>query len=209
MKQLLAILALLIASTLSAQLTPRSAFTTAPISVLPAIAEPTRLDMIDYFESGINRPSKTIFEGDAVLTALDDNIASISIGDYQQIDIVVLPYGNKAIIMIIDHLKTPDTTSTIRFYNSRWEQFDTDKMLRLPTLKDWTGKIDKNLRIDLENALPFIMYDAKYDPATKILTLKPETQGYVAIENHDLVDSNLKPELKYRWTGKKFASYNP
>ena len=61
-----------------AQLTASRAFAEAPQSVFPLLDHNTRLDMIDYFNSGMTTASKNNMDGKSRITALTPNKVEIS-----------------------------------------------------------------------------------------------------------------------------------
>lgn len=205
MNRLLSILAMLFAAvTVNAQVTAKTAFTSAPKEVFPTIPSSVRLDMIDYFESGISRPSANLFGSDVIITGLTDNVITLKNGSIQKVAIIVLPGKSGEIIMTISDLETPATDSEIKFYNSRWEEYDDQKFFANPSLADWTGKLSKTDRASLENMLPFLTFSAVYDPATMTLTLTPTIGDYVAENDRQSVDNALKPSLSYKWNRQAF-----
>lgn len=188
----------------SAQLTARSAFTSAPPSLLLTLPQNVRLDMLDYYDSGIDRASRSAFGANCRIDSLSDNAMNVSIGHIRNLSLYILGAGGeKPVIMTIDRLLTPAVDSSVSFYNSKWERQPTDRIISLPTLADWTGKIDKELRERIENALPFVMYDAGFDPESSQLTLTLSTDGYVAREDSALVADNLKKKLVYTFNPKQ------
>lgn len=188
----------------SAQLTARSAFTSAPSSLLLTLPQNMRLDMLDYYDSGIDRSSRDVFGANCRIDSLSDNAVSVTIGDIRKLSLYILGAGGeKPVIMAIDRLRTPAVDSTISFYNSKWEQQPTDKLISLPLLADWTGKTDKDRRERIENALPFVMYDADFNPESSKLTFSLSTDGYVAREDSAFVTDNLKKTLTYTFNPKR------
>jgi len=188
----------------SAQLTARSAFSSAPSSLLPTLTANQRLDMLDYYDSGLDRASKDVFGTECRIDTLSANVITISIGSIRNLSFYILDSGGgKPIIMAIDRLRTPAVDSSMSFYNSKWERQADDKIISLPLLADWTGKIDKDLRQRIENALPFVMYDADFDPESSQLTLSLSTDGYVAREDSAIVADTLKKKLVYTFNPKQ------
>lgn len=188
----------------SAQLTARSAFTSAPSSLLPTLTANQRLDMLDYYDSGLDRASKDVLGTECRIDTLSANVITISIGSIRNLSFYILDSeGKKPIIMAIDRLRTPAVDSSMSFYNSKWERQADDKIISLPLLADWTGKIGDDKRERIENALPFAMYDADFDHATSQLTLSLSTDGYVAREDSALVADSLAKRLIYTFNPKK------
>lgn len=188
----------------AAQMTPRSILTTVPESVMITPGREVVLDLLDYHDAGVSRPQPNDFGEDAVITAMTDSIVTIATGAAHDITFAILPYGKQQIIMAIDRVATPDKDARISFYNSKWEPFDTARMLKAPTLSDWITETAADKREDIENALPFLMVDAQYDPAAMTLTLMPQLGDYISLEGKELVSKSLLPSLTYRWSGKKF-----
>lgn len=189
---------------MSAQMTPRSVVTTAPEKVLLTIDASTLLDMLDYYENGVARTVKNKMGEDAVITEMTGSTVTIATGEAHSITFAILPYGKSSVIMVIDRVDTPDTDAVISFYDSRWKPLDSRKLLRTPALADWVGKVSAERMREIENALPFLMADAQYNPDTATLSFTPQTSGYVSVENADKVKEALAPRLDYVWSGKSF-----
>lgn len=189
---------------MSAQMTPRSVVTTAPEKVLLTIDASTLLDMLDYYENGVARTVKNKMGEDAVITEMTGSTVTIATGEAHSITFAILPYGKSSVIMVIDRVDTPDTDAVISFYDSRWKPLDSRKLLRTPALADWVGKVSTERMREIENALPFLMADAQYNPDTATLSFTPQTSGYVSVENADKVKEALAPRLDYVWSGKSF-----
>ena len=97
-------------------LTASQAFIDAPVNVFPTIDRLTRLDMIDYFNSGSQKPSKNSFKGDCrILTASESQI-TVSTSEVSEVSLSLIPQKSDTIIMVITTLKTPadDSNSTHR-----------------------------------------------------------------------------------------------
>lgn len=188
----------------SAQMTPRSILTTVPESVMITPGRDVVLDLIDYHDAGVSRAQPNDFGEDAMITAMTDSLVTIATGAAHDITFAILPYGKQQIIMAIDRVATPDKDARISFYSSKWEPFETARLLPVPTLSDWIVRDADGRRQDIENALPFLMVDAQYDPTAMTLTLSPQLGDYISLENKDLASSSLLRSLTYRWTGKKF-----
>lgn len=201
---LISIIALLGIFSASAQMTPRSVVTTAPEKMLLTLPASTLLDMLDYYDSGVARTVKNKMDEDAVITEMTPSTISISTGVGRNVTFAILPYGKSSIIMTIDRVDTPDTDATIAFYDSKWGKLDSSKMLREPVLADWIGKVPKERMREIENALPFLMADASYDPETATLSFIPQLGDYISVEDKDKVKDAIAPRIDYKWAGKSF-----
>lgn len=201
---IISLLVFLGAASVSAQMTPRSVIMTAPEKVQLTIDASTMLDMLDYYDNGVARTVKNKAGEDAVITEMSPSTITVRTGEARTLTLAILPYGKSEIIMVIDRVDTPDTDASVTFYDSRWNSLPTRKLLRLPVLADWTGKVTPERMREIENALPFLMVDALYNPDTRVLTFTPQPGDYVAKENADMLKEALKPQLEYVWGGKSF-----
>lgn len=195
---------LLAALSASAQMTPRSVIMTAPENVQLTVDASTMLDMLDYYDSGVAKTMQNKAGEDAVITEMTPSTLTLQTGEGHSLTLAILPCGKKEIIMVIDRVDTPSTDAVVSFYDSRWNKLDARKLLRMPTLADWTGKVTAERRREIENALPFLMVNAVYDPSTKVLSFTPQLGDYIARENEAMVKEALKPQIDYVWSGKSF-----
>lgn len=191
-------------ATLTAQMTPRSVLTTVPEKVLLTVDASTLLDMLDYYDNGVARTVRNKAGEDAVITEMTESTVSLDTGEAHSITFAILPYGKSSIIMAIDRVGTPSTDALVSFYDSRWKPLASGRLLKLPVLADWVGKVPSDTMRDIENALPFLMVDARYDPVTSTLTFVPQLGDYIPVEEADKVKEALAPHLDYVWSGKSF-----
>lgn len=203
-RSIVSTIALLVVMAMSGQMTPRSVVTTAPEKMLLSLDNSILLDMLDYYESGVARIFKNKANEDSYIVEMTEKTLTLKTGACHNVTFVILPYGKSEIIMTIERVETPSIDATISFYDSRWRQLDTKKMLRVPALSDWIGKVSREERADIENALPFLMVDATFNPDTSTLTFTPMIGDYVATENVEKVKSALAEHLEYVWSGKSF-----
>lgn len=204
MKLLYTIIACLCALASTAQITPRSILTSAPEEVIPSINKSTILDMIDYYESGSTKPSANKFGTDARITAMDSCMVTLTTGNGHELSIANIAVGKQQMIMVIDRVATPSIDATLKFYSSKWVPVETRKVIKLPNLHDWIGKITDEQRKDLENALPFLTYDITFDTTNLTLTLTPTIGDYVSSEDREMVESLIAPQITYYWKGNSF-----
>lgn len=181
-------------------------FVSVPISVLPTIDIMTRLDMLDYFHAGSDKASTNLFGGDCKVTFLSKDKISVSTSEVSDYTIDLLPASDKKIdkiVMLTRSLKTPSIYSSVKFYDAHWQEIK-ENLLPMPTLSDWILPTAKDKRLDIENAVPFVMSTITYDAATQTATLTNNVGEYVAQESKELVESSLAKSIKYHWNGKKF-----
>lgn len=185
-------------------ITAEQAFVTAPESVFPLLNKSTRLDMIDYFNSGSTTPSKNKLSGNSRVTSIkiNDLRFEMSASSSYQIAILDLKDG-KEIIALIETIKAMESDSKISFYTTEWEKID-GKYFSEPELEDWltsTGK--KNIK-EVEALVPFILVGYEFDTMNGELLLNNNIKSMLSEDIYESVASYFTPQLKYRWTGKQF-----
>lgn len=183
-------------------LTAAACFTQAPFEVLPIIDNNTRLDMLDYFRAGSDRASANMLGGPAKITHEDASTITFDYGSGASMQIFVLNADSpKPLIGVIETVSSPIQDSSLTIYDSRWER---QPLAPEPVLAQWmASKAGADRRI-VEEALPYIMATCSYDPATGALTIKHTMDGYFALGEGDKALSLIKPELRYKWTGRQF-----
>lgn len=204
-KYFIALIALFATLTAPAQMTPRSVIMTAPEKLLLTVPQSTLLDMLDYYESGTAKTMNNFFEEPAaVINEMTANSITVTTGPGRNISFTILPYGKSEIIMVIDRIDTPSKDASISFYDSKWNELGDKNLFKYPVLSDWTGKLSEGEMRDVENALPFLMIDAVYNPETSMLTLTPQLGDYISEEELGKIKGVIAPNLNYVWTGKSF-----
>ncbi len=187
----------------NAQLTAAEAFVNAPRNVFPLLDKNTRLDMIDYFNSGSATPSTNQLQGKSRITELTPASVKISMTDASSYQLALLPAGNDTVIALISTVATPAPDSNLAFYKSDWTVLNAADFFSKPSLKDWLtngGKID-----DVEGLVPFLLISYDYDPGTTVMTLTNNTKQFLSDDVYDIVGSYLSPALSYKWDGKKLT----
>lgn len=197
-------LAAALAATFTAHgITPAQAFTDAPASVFPTIDRMTRLDMLDYYNSGSPKPSKNSFKTDCRVLSASDSQITFSTSDVSEVSLSLIPQQSDTIIMVITTLKTPADDSSARFYTTSWQEIKKGLFL-VPQLDDWV-KPDAGCKDELPDLFPFMLARFTYEPDTQTLTLTNNVAGLLPEEAKSWAGDALRKQLVYRWNGKKMV----
>lgn len=185
-------------------LTASEAFAKAPARVFPTVDSLTRLDMLDYFNSGSPKASRNLLRGDCRVTAVSDIRLEFSSSDVSAHTLQLLPTAKgDTVIMRISTISTPADDSSVSFYDKSWRPLES--LMREPELDDWLTEEGKKERRDVENAVPFILSRASFDPETSILTITCHPEEYLPEEALPVAKRGLRESLSYRWDGKKMT----
>ena len=180
---------------------PSVAFVNAPMEIFPSLETSTRMDMIDYYDCGYNRPSIDLFEDSAIIVRKDSLCVEVKIGE-KQLHQLSMPNDN--LVVLISTLPIPMLDSEIRFFDYNWEQLPSTKYITLPTLADWLTDEGKKNRIEVENMFPFIAAKYDFDVYKGGLTITNSMQEYFDKDTWQRVSKWVKPSIQYKWTGRKF-----
>ncbi len=182
------------------------AFATAGSEIVPLLDRNARLDMIDYFNSGMDRPSDNALMGKSRITEMDGQSMRIRLTDASFYQLAALPAGADTLVAVIATVLTPAPDSRLNIYTRSWEKDLTQRLFNSPVMADWLTADGRRNRDEVEKLVPFLLVGYEYDPDTSTLTLINNTQQALAEEVYEKVRPCLKEKLTYRWNGKKFVA---
>ncbi|MDE6402975.1 MAG: DUF3256 family protein, partial [Muribaculaceae bacterium] len=168
-------------------LTPRQAFISAPDDVIATVDSITRLDMLDYYDSGSSVASRNAFGGDTSVKSLNDVSITVALSKASEVTIVPLEghaRGDSA-ILVINTLALPTPDSYAVTYDRQWH---LDTHYSLPdhnNLDLWILPDGNKLRDKIENAIPFI--PAIYTYHDGVLTMTQTLSKLNGTDEYNLV----------------------
>jgi len=194
---------------ISATVTARDAgsaqwfFAMAPSDVLPLLPVNTRLDMLDYYNSGVNRASRDAAGGRAVITSSAARRLTFEMGDSCSYELAVFTAGADTVVAIVETICYPMADSRVEWYGSRWQPLKP--LLDEPQLDDWLTREGRRHRAEVEEALPFITARITADPDAGTLTIARTIDSYFHPTAPPEALRWLEPSLTYRLRGAKFV----
>lgn len=194
------------AETVARDSTAAQFFVSAPLSVFPTIDSITRLDMIDYFQAGSDKPSRNAIGGECRILADEPQSITFTTSDVAEYTLSLLPTkpGKQPILMLVRTLKTPAEDSTAKFYTTDWKELTG--LFVVPQLKDWLNDSGRKQRQDVQNAVPFVLARLDYSPLNRSLTLTNNVGDYLPEEALGLAKEALHTHLIFHWNGRKFVA---
>lgn len=199
---LLTLLTLLCSMSLSAQLTAAGAFTSAPAEVFPLLDKNTRLDMVDYFNSGLATPSTNKLQGRSAITELSPESLSVKISEASSAQIALLKAGNDTLIALVSTVSTPGLDSNLKFYDSGWRQLQSAKYFTAPGWDDWVTTGHDVTEVTAYS--PFMLASYFIDPSAGVLTITNNLSTFIDEDTYKDISEALHPSLTYKWNGRKF-----
>lgn len=200
-----ALIATLIAAACATTAHARTAaevFAEAPASVIPALSQNTRLDMLDYFRSGLPTPSANNLDGRSRITALADDAVDISIGRDSSMQFVLLPGRSDTIAAIVETVLTPVADSSIRYYRTNdWTA------VAGPAMPGEYEFVDPRKRKEAAKAdmPPFMFVRAEYKPDTRTFIFTNTTPAYYTDNDRPDGLALMRSVLSMKYTPKRFA----
>lgn len=181
-----------------------TAFKSAPVSVFPLLDRSTRLDMVDYYNSGMDTPSGNALDGKSRITRLTPRTLDIRMTDASAYSLNILDMGNGSAIAVVRTVDTPAPDSKMTVYTDDWATVITDKVFSRPVLRDWlTAEGRKNID-EVESLVPFLMIDYQIDTENSSLKLTNNLKTFLAEEIYEMVAPYFLESLTYKWDGRKF-----
>lgn len=182
----------------------KAAFIAMPSEIAPLISEYAKLDMIDYFESDMETATANVLDGMMRLTELTPGHIAAELGTAQLLDVYLLPSGADTLAMYISTFTLPVADSHINIVNSDTVDI-TARVFKAPGFRDWLSPQGKKQRKYVESELPYVNAVCLYSPDSEVLTLEFCYPANLSQEVMSKLDPLLLPELRYKWTGKKFT----
>lgn len=186
------------------QTTAKNVFANAPQSIFPLLDHDTRLDMIDYFESGMSTASKNAMAGKSRITAMTPTKVSMQMSDASDYEVCLLPTAaGDTLVALIATVATPAPDSRMSVYSKDWAVNLTSKTFAKPVLADWLT--DPASASEVEGLVPFLLISYSYNPDTRELTLTNNTGKFLSADVYEIVAPSLKSSITYKWNGSKFT----
>lgn len=186
------------------QLTATEAFSSAPASVLPLIDYITRLDMIDYYNSGSATASKNVMQGQSRITALSPMSVSVSVTSASECQIALLPMRGDTAIVCIETVMTPTPDSRVSVYDRDWKPL-SGSYFAMPAVSAWLTPEGKKQADMVESQVPFMLASAQYSPETDTLVLTNRLSDFLSDDVYGLVKPYLLPSITYKWNSSRFV----
>ena len=204
-RALIALAALAASIGASAQTTAADAFASAPQEVFPLLDKTTRLDMIDYFRNGMSTASANKVDGKSRITSLDPASLKVEVSAASDCQLAVLPAASDSLVALIVTVKSPAPDSRIDFFNSKWMREPDNAHFTKPSMEQWLTPEGKKNAADVSAFVPFLLVSYNYDPQQGLLTLTNNTKDFLSADIYAMVADYLKPQLVFKWNGKRFV----
>ena len=120
--------------------TIRDLFASEPNNIFMLLSNRTRLDMLDYFDSGQKVAASNRLSGNDTSSQLIDvteNSISLQLTDATRIDMLLYKQGNDSVVAVVRTALLPAPDSQIAFYDPNWNLLSKTKIFEEPALNDF------------------------------------------------------------------------
>lgn len=182
-------------------------FADIPTELFNILDRNTRLDMADYFNAGLNTPSKDIFGGNTRVISASPLRADITVGKGAVVTVGVIPNGSDTIVALIETVKTPTPDSGVKFFKaSSWEKID----VAAPTMKDFLTDSGRKATLTEADFPPMMFVSTDFNPEDGVFTFRNRTSDHFRVSEGDDVQYEglkyLRPEIRMRLKGSKLQA---
>lgn len=182
-------------------------FANAPSSVFPLLDMNTRLDMVDYFKSGMSTPSQNALEGKSQITELTHDYMDVRMTDSSTAQLIMLPAGTQEYVALINTVASPGLDSNMKVFlyeNGEWGDAQLTAFTK-PGWKEWLTDGGQSHREEVEMQVPFMLVSYKYNPSSKELILTNNLSKFLDKDLYEDIADYLRSQLTYTWNGSKFV----
>ncbi|MBO6187991.1 MAG: DUF3256 family protein [Prevotella sp.] len=153
-------LSLLLAMSLSAQVTVRDVFKTMPHAMISYLEENSKLDFIDFIDSGMKAEVTNALSGKSIMQRCTDKYLALTLNEASQLTMRLLPVSEPVdsasqVICLVRTYGTDIRESVVSFYSVNWRQLPASRYVSMPD-GVWVaslGESDDELTLTSDNRL--------------------------------------------------------
>lgn len=175
-------------------------FVSAPDEVLPLLPQNTRLDMLDYFSSGLATPSPNATRGRARIMLNEPAKLQAELSRDSNIQIALFTAEKDTVVAVIETVLTPVADSSVSFYDTSWNLL----ALTMPSLTPLDFVPESLKKEAAEAELPDVVFGRiDFNPETGYLTVNNTTAGYYAEQDRPGGLALMNTSIQYALRGNR------
>jgi hypothetical protein len=180
-------------------------FASEPGNIFPLLTRTSRLDMVDYYNSGKTVAIANNLEGESSLLQLDSAYLKVQTSKNRIVEMRMRTAGKDTVITVIETVMTPVPDSRLTQWNVHWQRFTSYKLFAMPGIDDFIiRKMPHDLRADLQDAMIFPLVQLTFKgEGHDIIEAAHGLEQFLAKEEYQRYSSYLKPSISYRFNGLK------
>lgn len=189
--------------------TIRDFFAAEPDDIFILVPHTARLDMLDYYDSGMSMEMSNKLGDGSKLEYADSSYLKIRTSESRVVEMLMLQYSkHDTILAVIETVTTPVPDSRLRFFNSNWVELSSIKPLKqMPSLTDFfLPATQGKKRNELLEQLPFTMLEMTFDGDDhSTMLVKHNLDKFLSTEQYAHFKPHMAATIKYAIKGAKFT----
>ena len=185
--------------------TIRDLFASEPNNIFMLLSNRTRLDMLDYYDSGQKVAASNRLSGNDTSSQLIDvteNSISLQLTDATRIDMLLYKQGNDSVVAVVRTALLPAPDSQIAFYDPNWNLLSKTKIFEEPALDDFiVPGTDKDAVATINDIVKFPIISYEIADATTI-TAHLNLEQFLSADDWAKVKTHLRTTLTYSRKGR-------
>ncbi len=188
--------------------TIRDLFASEPNNIFMLLRDRTRLDMLDYYDSGQKVAATNRLSGDdtsSQLIEVTPNSISLQLTDATRVDMLLYEQGKDSVVAVVKTATLPALDSRIAFYDTNWNLLSKKKIFEEPALSDFiVPGTDKDAMATINDIVkfPIVSYEIAAVDATTTITAHLNLEQFLSADDWSKVKPYLRQSLTYRRQGR-------
>lgn len=205
MKKILLLILMICTCSLQAQ-DMKSLFIAMPDSLAPLLTKVNKEDFGDFLASNMKAEVKNRLGKNSEMLKLTADYLDLKMSESSEVQMKLLPVNDSVKVVCVVHTyKGPATDSSIRFYNTQWEELPLSSYLTLPKedafYKAPVAEADQETYHNLRKQADMYLFVAKLSEKDNTLLYSYTTPDYLDKDTAEKLKPFLNAEpLKYIWT---------
>lgn len=177
-------------------------FASAPAEAVPMLTTNARLDMLDYFHSGVDTYTSNMLNGKARVTAEDPAKLTAVLSELSELQVAVLPNRGDTIVAFIETVATPVRDSGVSFYRaSDWKRLPD---VALPASAEFIQPAKRAEAALDEMPSPFFI-GIDYDPGQELFLIYNNSFDNLPAGERPEAAKLMDSVQAYRYDGRKLV----
>lgn len=185
--------------------TIRDFFASEPGHIFALLPSNTRLDLLDYYDSGQIVEAQNNLGDDTSLISVSDTLLTMNTSESKTLQMRLLTRqgGRDTVIAVIETVKTPVPDSRITFYDTQWRPLPASRYFKAPGIDDFFLRTTpRATRQELVRSLPFALIELQFEGKDR-LTARHGLEKFLSKEEFGKFRPHMVDSLVYQINGNK------
>lgn len=187
----------------------KTLFVAMPDSVIPLLTKVNREDCVDFLASNMKAEVKNRFGKPSELKKLTEDYLLLQTTERSSMEMKLLPVNDSVkVVCVVNTVCGPACDSSIRFYNTQWQELKQRDFIQLPSVEAFYLPVDTLMDkeyITVREKADMELIKASLSEKNTGMTFIYTTPDYLAKEEREKVAAYMKKEpVVYVWKEGKY-----